>query len=156
MSLAPILMTKDNPYCWALMPRFLERIRAFSSEHTAGGTDECAERFEAAFGLGSNQMLALAIADVDGPPGELSGHVICGLETYLGKQVCMVYQFHKESGTSDEWRDLNRSIQVMIDNWCHNLGMKEIMAMAETESRGRLFKQFGYTAGPMLLRRRFS
>ena len=148
-------MTKSNPYCWALMPAYLGAVREFSSAHTAGGTDECAERFEMAFGAGLNAMLGIAIVDDEGQPGSLAGHVICGLETYLGKQVCMVYQFHKESGTSDDWRELNKGLQALIDNWCHTLGLKEIMAMAETPSRARLFQQFGYGPGPTLLRRRF-
>ena len=146
-------MHKSNPYCWALMPQMLESIMKFSHDHTAGGTDACADRWSAAFGLGSNEMLGLAIVPDDSC--QLAGHVICGVETYLGETVCMVYQFEKKDGSEDDWRELNKSIQVIIDNWCHNLGLKEIMAMAETRSRGRLFRQFGYNEGPVLMRRRF-
>jgi len=155
MSLSPLIMTKSNPYCWALMPAFTRAIKDFAVSHVTGGTDECAQRFECAFGVALNEMLGIAIIDSEAPPGTLAGHVICGLETYLGKQACMVYQFHKESGTSDDWRELNKGLQALIDNWCHTLGLKEIMAMAETPSRARLFQQFGYGPGPTLLRRRF-
>jgi hypothetical protein len=147
-------MQKGNWYCWAIMPKFVEACKKFSQEHTAGGTDSCAEQFEIAFGAGFNAMLGIAIVDSD-EPGQLAGHVICGQEQYLGKKVCMVYQFNKESGTSEDWRALNKGIQALIDNWCHNCGLDEIMAMAESESRGRLFRLFGYEKGPVLMRRRF-
>lgn len=154
MSLNLVEMHRGNSYCWALMPPFIQAITEFSAEHTTGGTDVCAERFQIAFGAGMNEMLGIAIVD-DDEIGQLAGHVICGVETYLGKQVCMVYQFNKKSGTSDDWQHLNKAIQALIDNWCHNLGLPEIMAMAETESRGRLFGLFGYSKGPVLMRRRF-
>jgi hypothetical protein len=155
MSLSPLIMTKTNPYCWALMPTFIETMKEFSAEHTAGGTDQCAERFECAFGAGINEMLGLAIVP-DDEVGHLAGHVICGVETYLGQTACMVYQFSKESGTDADWFETNKAIQALIDNWCHGLGIVEIMAMAETKSRGRLFRSFGYTEGPVLMRRRFT
>lgn len=154
MSLSILQMTKSNWYCWALMPPFLKAVRDFSAAHTAGGTDSAAERFETCFGAGFQEMLGLAIVS-DDKPGELAGHVICGVEEYLGKKSCMVYQFHKESGTSDDWRELNKSIQALVDQWCHSLGLVEILAMAESESRARLFRHFGYQSGPVLLRRRF-
>lgn len=157
MDLAPLVMTKGNDYCWALMPTFLKRIREFSARHTSGGTDECAVRFESAFGSGlSNVMLGIAIVDSDAEWGNaVVGHVLCGVETYLGKTVCMVYQFAKESGTSEEWREVNKAIQAIVDNWCLSIGLDEIMAMAESPSRARLFRQFGYGIGPVLLRRTF-
>jgi len=157
MNLSPLVMTKGNDYCWPLMPLFLKRVRAFSARHTLGGTDECAPRFEAAFGAGlNNMMLGLAIVDSDAEWGSaLVGHVLCGVETYLGKSVVMVYQFAKEAGTSEDWREVNKGIQALIDSWCQSIGCREIMAMAETASRARLFRQFGYSEGPVLLRRSF-
>jgi hypothetical protein len=149
-----VLMRKENPYCWALMPAFIESVMNFSAEHTAGGTDSCADNFQIAFGAGLKEMMGIAIVDSD-EPGQLAGHVICGQEQYLGKRVCMVYQFNKESGTSEDWRELNKGIQALIDNWCHGCELQEIMAMAESESRGRLFRLFGYEKGPVLMRRRF-
>lgn len=154
MSLNLVQMTKKNWYCWALMPPFLKAITEFAAEHTAGGTDLCAERFETCFGAGFPDMFGIAIVD-DEKPGELCGHVICGVEEYLGAKACMVYQFNKVAGTSADWVNLNKSIQAQIDQWCHSLGLTEIMAMAESESRGRLFKAFGYVPGPVLMRRRF-
>ena len=154
MSLSPLIMTKTNPYCWALMPVFLESMKEFSERHVEGGTDKCGTRFEIAFGAGLNEMLGLAIIK-DDEVGQLAGHVICGVEEYLGQASCMVYQFSKESGTDADWVETNKAIQALIDNWCHGLGIGEIMAMAETKSRGRLFRAFGYTEGPVLMRRRF-
>ena len=155
MAVSPLVMHKATPYCWAIMPAFLNEIKEFSSRHTAGGTDQCMERFEIAFGAGLNEMLGIALVDEDAEHGHLAGHVICGVETYLGRTVCMVYQFNKKSGSGD-WDELNKGIQALIDSWCHNLGLDEIMAMAETESRGRLFSLFGYEKGPVLMRRRFT
>lgn len=154
MSLSPLIMTKTNPYCWALMPVFLEAMRDFSLRHTASGTDQCPERFECAFGASIREMLGIAIIK-DDEIGQLAGHVICGVETYLGQSACMVYQFSKESGTDADWVETNKAIQALIDNWCLGLDLPEILAMAETKSRGRLFRQFGYTEGPVLMRRRF-
>jgi hypothetical protein len=51
---------------------------------------------------------------------------------------------------------MNKSIQAMIDLWARNGGLNEIMAMAETDSRAKLFAQFGYVRGPVLLRRKFN
>lgn len=136
------------------MPSFLQDVRQFALDHTTGGTDNSADRFSAAFGLGSNEMLGIAIVDPE-KPAEIAGHVIAGVEGYLGEQVCMVYQFNKKSGTSEAWTSVNKAIQAIVDNWCHTLGLKEIMAMAESKSRGRLFRQFGYTEGPVLMKRRF-
>ena len=154
MSLSPLIMTKTNPYCWALMPKFLEAMQEFAKRHVQGGTDQCPERFECAFGAGINEMLGIAIIE-DDKVGVVAGHVICGVETYLGQTACMVYQFSRESGTDADWVETNKAIQALIDNWCHGLGLVEIMAMAETKSRGRLFRAFGYTEGPVLMRRRF-
>lgn len=154
MSLSPLIMQRSNPYCWAIMPMVIEAMDTFATEHTAAGTDDCAARFQCAFGAELKEMLCIAILK-DDEVGQLAGHVICGVETYLGKSACMVYQFSKESGTDEDWIATNKTIQALIDQWCHDLGLNEILAMAETKSRGRLFRQFGYVEGPVLMRRRF-
>jgi len=154
VSYSLLLMEKTNPFCWAVMPMFTKAIKEFSRQHSVDGQDSCAEQFEIAFGAALPQMLGIAIVSDEAQPGELAGHVVCGVETYLGRQVCMVYQFNKADSDAD-WKETNKAIQVLVDQWCHTLGLPEIMALAETESRGRLFELFGYVKGPVMMRRKF-
>jgi hypothetical protein len=108
-----------------------------------------------AFGLAEPRLLMLAILDNDKIlPEALVGHVIAGVETYLGRSVAMVYQFEKDEGSSD-WSEVNSGLQAIVENWCRSIGLDEIMIMAETKSRARLFKYFGYKDGPVLMRRKF-
>lgn len=143
-----------------MMPLFLERVRKFTGSHTDVGEDPLPELLAGAFGTKDQRALMIAILDDEKTlPEALVGHVACGVETYLGRSVCMVHQFEKEK-TPDQDKEamktLNYSIQALIDNWCHAIGLDEIMIMAETESRARLFKFFGYKPGPVLMRRKFN
>ena len=157
MSLSIVQLDNGTPYSWAIMPAFLEREAMFTGSHTDQGNDPLPQICSAAFGSHLPEVLMLAILN-DGQENiseALVGHVVAGVETYLGRRVGMVYQFEK-SGNDPGWRELNKSIQVMVDMWARNGGLDEIMAMAETDSRAKLFAQFGYVRGPVLLRRKFN
>ena len=158
MSLSPVILQRGTPESWHIMPLFLDRVRKFTGSHTDAQEDILPQLAASAFGGGSEAGLLIAILDDDARlPGALVGHVACGVETYLGRSVCMVYQFEKDKhdGDPSEWKTLNHSIQAIVDNWCRSIGLDEIMIMAETESRARLFKYFGYQPGPVLMRRKF-
>jgi hypothetical protein len=146
---------RGTPESWHLMPLFLERVRKFTGAHTETHLDPLPEIAMGAFGLAEPRLLMLAILDNDKIlPEALVGHVIAGVETYLGRSVAMVYQFEKDEGSSD-WSEVNSGLQAIVENWCRSIGLDEIMIMAETKSRARLFKYFGYKDGPVLMRRKF-
>jgi hypothetical protein len=157
MSMSIIHLDNGTPYSWAIMPAFLERVSKFTGSHTEQGNDPLPAICAAAFGSRVAEVLMLAILrdDKETMAEALVGHVVAGVEQYLGRRVGMVYQFEK-TGSDPEWREINKSIQAMVDMWARNGGLDEIMAMAETDSRAKLFAQFGYVRGPVLLRRKFN
>ena len=157
MSLSVVSLDNGTPYSWALMPVFLERIKKFTGAHTAVQEDPLPAICAAAFGSRLPEILMLVILedDKDNLAEAVVGPVVAGVETFLGRRVGMVYQFEK-IGVDPGWRDMNRTIQAMIDLWARNGGLDEILAMAETDSRAKLFAQFGYVRGPILLRRKFN
>jgi hypothetical protein len=157
MSLSIVSLDNGTPYSWALMPVFLERIKMFTGTHTASQEDALPMICSAAFGSHLPEMLMLVILEdnKDNLAEAVVGHVVAGVETFLGRRVGMIYQFEK-TGSDPDWREMNKSIQAMIDLWARNGGLNEIMAMAETDSRAKLFAQFGYVRGPVLLRRKFN
>lgn len=153
--MTPIVLDYGTPYSWALMPAFLERVREFSQWHTQDGVDPLTQMCAAAFGTHSPHMLMIAIMkdDQDNVSDALVGHIVAGVETFLGRSVGMVYQFERDA--VEDWKEINRSLQVLVDTWARSIGLDEIMAMAESDSRARLFGYFGYERGPVLLRRKF-
>lgn len=158
MSLSPVILQRGTPESWHIMPLFLDRVRKFTGAHTDAESDPLPQIMASLFGTGAEAGLLIAILDDEKTlPDALVGHVACGVETYLGRSVCMVYQFEKDrnNGNKSEWQTLNHAIQAIVDNWCRSIGLDEIMIMAETESRARLFKFFGYKPGPVLMRRKF-
>jgi hypothetical protein len=137
------------------MPFVMDRVRKFTAEHANSFVDPLPDILEGAFGIGDRRYVVIALVEDDEPlPDCIVGHVAAGVETYLGRSVCMVYQFEKDESGGD-WAGLNRSLQALLENWCRSIGLDEIMIMAETVSRGRLFKRFGYEPGPVLMRRKF-
>jgi hypothetical protein len=137
------------------MPFVMDRVRKFTAGHANSFIDPLPDILEGAFGMGDPRYVVIALVEEGEPlPDAIVGHVVAGVETYLGRSVCMVYQFEKDD-TTEEWPELNRSLQALLENWCRSIGLDEIMIMAETMSRGRLFRQFGYEMGPVLMRRKF-
>ncbi|MCK5481314.1 MAG: hypothetical protein KAJ06_09210 [Gammaproteobacteria bacterium] len=156
MSLAPVILNRGTPESWHIMPLFLERVRKFTGAHTSTTEDALPGLLAGAFGTEDARGLMIAILDDERQlPEALVGHVACGVETYLGRNTCMVYQFEKDESNGD-WKTLNNSIQALIDSWCHTLGLDEIMIMAESDSRAKLFNYYGYERGPVLMRRKFN
>jgi hypothetical protein len=157
MSLSILNLDNGTPYSWAIMPAFLERIKKFTGTHMEQTEDPLPAVCAAAVGSHLPEVLMLVILDdsKENVSEALVGHVVAGVETFLGRRVGMVYQFEK-TGNDPGWRDMNKSIQAMIDLWARNGGLDEILAMAETDSRAKLFAQFGYVRGPVLLRRKFN
>jgi hypothetical protein len=133
----------------------MRRVYRFTREHSNSFIDPLPDLLEAAFGLGDPRYQIIAILDDEKVlPEALVGHVVSGVETYLGRSVCMVYQIEKDK-TEGSWKEMNHALQAIIESWCKAIGLDEIMIMAETESRGRLFQYFGYEKGPVLMRRKF-
>jgi hypothetical protein len=133
----------------------MRRVRKFTEDHSNSFIDPLPDILEGAFGTGDPRYQIVAILDDEKTlPEALVGHVVSGVETYLGRSVCMVYQFEKDSGESG-WKEMNHVLQAIVEGWCRAIGLDEIMIMAETESRGRLFQYFGYEKGPVLMRRKF-
>lgn len=157
MSLSIVHLDNGTPYSWAIMPAFLERVAMFTGSHTEQDSDPLPAICSVAFGSRLSEVLMLAVLedDKESVAEALVGHLVAGVEEYLGRRVAMIYQFEK-TGSSADWRETNRSIQAMVDMWARNGGLDEIMAMAETDSRAKLFAQFGYVRGPVLLRRKFN
>lgn len=157
MSLSVVQLDNGTPYSWALMPVFLERVKKFTGSHTNAQDDPLPEICSAAFGSHLPEILMLAIMKDDGENIEdaMVGHVVAGVETYLGRRTGMVYQFEK-TGADSGWTETNKTVQAMVDLWARQGGLDEIMAMAETDSRAKLFGYFGYVRGPVLLRRKFN
>jgi len=150
----PVLLHRGTPESWHLMPFVMERVRKFTAEHVNSFVDPLPDILEGAFGMGDTRYVTIALVEDEPLPDCIVGHVVAGVEMYLGRSVCMVYQFEKDESDGD-WSGLNRSIQALLENWCRSIGLDEIMIMAETMSRGRLFKRFGYEPGPVLMRRKF-
>lgn len=155
MSLSPVIIQRGTPESWMLMPAIMRRVRKFSEEHTSSFIDPLPDLLEGAFGMGDQRYQIVAIMDDEKEmPEALVGHMVSGVETYLGRSVCMVYQLEKDNAEGD-WKAMNHSLQGIVEVWCKSIGLDEIMIMAETESRGRLFGYFGYEKGPVLMRRKF-
>lgn len=153
-----LVMDRDQPHCWAIMPVVAERVRRFSAEHEiAGGDQLLAKAAMTAFGAGVPEFLTIAVLDGDKPTiGEaVVGHVVAGVESLLGKNVAMVYQFEKSGGGDSEWQEVNTQINTLVELWARRLGLDEILAMAQSDSRARLFGYYGYERGPVLVRRKF-
>ena len=136
MSLTILALDNGTPYSWAIMPAFLERVKMFTGIRTEQDNDPLPAICTAAFGSHLPEILMLAILndDKDNIAEALVGHVVAGVETYLGRRFGMVYQFEK-TGSDPGWREMNKSIQAMVDMWARQGQLDEIMAMAETDSR---------------------
>jgi hypothetical protein len=158
LSLSPVVLDTSNPYAWAIMPVVLERVKKFTAEHSDGVNDALPQILAAGFGTKHPSILIIAILQDDKANLDeaLAGYIVAGEESYLGRKTGMIYQFEKRGGEDADWVELNKSLGAMVDLWARSNGLDEIMAMAETDSRARLFHMFGYQRGPVLLRRKFN
>jgi hypothetical protein len=143
-------MTKTSPVCWLLMPQFLERIRKFSQSFTVTGSDNAAQWFEACFGSGDQRMIGIGILEPqegDAPP-KLVGHLLAGVESYLGAPHGIVYQFSKDKGAKYDG-DLDSDhpyivMRHMLDHWARGHQISQIYALVEGPARAKLFGWFGF------------
>lgn len=151
-----VVLHRGTPESWVIFPAFQARVRKFTAEHASSFVDPLPDLMAAAFGMGDNRVLMVALLDEDAGSAEdvIIGHIVAGVEQYLGRNVAMVYQFERDVSDSD-WVENNAYLQNIVETWASSIGLDEIMIMAETMSRGRLFRQFGYTMGPVLMRRKF-
>lgn len=146
----PVVMSKDNPLAWYLMPQFLKRVDEFSSEFTMSGSDNAKAFFEQCFGAGVNQMLGVSLVVDDQP--ELVGHLLCGAESYLGAPSGMVYQFSKDKGFEHDMRGTNIALQHIVQSWAKSLGIDQVYALVSGKARARLFSWFGFDDSVNLVR----
>jgi len=146
----PVMMSKDNPLAWYLMPQFLKRLTEFSAEFTLSGSDNAKRYFEECFGAGLPKMLGISLVVDDKP--ELVGHLLCGAELYLGHPSGMVYQFSKDKGSEHDWQGTNIALQHIVQVWAKSLGIEQVVAMVSGKARARLFSWFGFDDSINLVR----
>ena len=148
--LQPIVMEKVNALSWWLMPKFLERIRKFSTEFTVTGFDNAAPFFETCFGSGDTRMLGLALLDKSEGKPDLVGHLLAGCESYLGVPHGVVYQFSKDKGvdflktSNEEGQSPYVMMRYMVESWARAMGINSIYALVEGPARAKLFGWFGF------------
>jgi len=159
--LTPIIMEKTNPMAWYLMPPFVHRIRNFSQSFTVSGWDNAAPWFETCFGANDPRMLGIAVVQEEGGKPEVVGHLLAGLETYLGAPVGMVYQFSKDKGKSfikaRDDRDESGTapfemMHYMVQAWCRGHEVTQCYALVEGAARTKLFGWFGFDDNMRIVR----
>jgi hypothetical protein len=146
----PVVMTKDNPLAWYLMPQFLKRLTNFSASFVLSGSDNSKQFFEECFGAGLPKMLGVALV-VDEKP-EMVGHILCGAEMYLGTPVGMVYQFSKDKGSENDMQGTNIALQHIVQTWAKSIGLQQVYALVSGKARARLFSWFGFDESVNLVR----
>jgi len=145
-------MTKDAPAAWGLMPQFLQRVYNFTVKHdeTVDASQVCRD-FEADFGSGVGEMYGLALVD---EAGKIRGVLLAGIEIYRRRWPCaVVYQWEKEKDVGIE---ITHTCLQMVEGWARMHKLPRLRALAETDSRARLFGAIGFARGPVVVNKELS
>lgn len=149
-----VVLLKQNPLSWLLMPAFSARIREFDRKYTLdGAATNVAAMFESCFAGGDNRMLGIALfTQHEGEGPQLHGHLIAGVDVHHGVPRCVIYQYEKDPGDDDP-EATNDAVQAIVDAWVQVLGQREISALATSLARAKHFEKWGYRFTSVLVTR---
>jgi len=155
MHVRPLVMTKDEPMAWALMPAFLYRVYDFTCRHDpAMDAAAVCRDFEADFGSGAGRFFGLSL--VDDEAQKVRGTLFAGIEIYRARYPYgMVYQWERDRGI-EEPTELTHTCLQMLEGWARLHQLPRIRGLAETPSRVRLFRMVGFSEGPVIINKELS
>ena len=151
MRYAPIIMRPGEKAAWYAMPHVIDRVVAFTAEHSINPTSPLPQIIVSKFGQADPSCLCIAILDSE--EQKVVGHLIATIEVYLGEHTAFIHQWEMDKEVSGEARDLRSTIDSMVETWATTCGLKSVTAQAESDSRARLFKQNGYAKMCTLVRK---
>lgn len=152
MRYGPIVMRVGEKASWFAMPHVIDRIIAFAREHNINEATPLPEIIVSKFG--QRDPTALTIAILDSEEKKVVGHLSATIELYLGEHTAFIHQWQMDKEIpGDEAKRLRSTIDSMVETWATTCGVKSVTAMAESDSRVRLFKQNGYAKMCSLVRK---
>jgi len=151
MRYAPMILRPGEKAAWYAMPHVIERVITFARFHNLNEVTPLPEIIVSKFGLKDPSCIVIAILDAE--EQKVVGHLVATIEVYLGEHTAFIHQWEMDKEVSSVADDLRSTIDSMVEVWATTCGVRSITAMAESESRVRLFKKNGYEKMCSLVRK---
>ena len=153
MRFTPIILHRSDPVSWMLMPKFIERVKGFMESYNSDADGPLPDIIHTAFGGGDPRAFLCAI--IDGEEKCIAGHMVAGVETYLGEPTGFIHQWEIDKGLPpDELEKIRATIDAMMMTWATGLNLKSMTAMALDEARAKVFKRHRFNRFAVLVKRR--
>jgi hypothetical protein len=146
-----IMLTKERPSAWAMMPEAIARVKRFCVDIASDYPPaELARVVETHFA--SDKPLVVVMVGI-GPDGAMVGHIVASIETWGRRKVLVIMQYDKD-GMGKIPIELLRAGLESIEEWgrMHGCEKTRVFALNETWARGlEIF--YGFKRAKILMER---